>query len=118
MTERAGPICSLHKGVIQGSDWPPGSVLLHTDRLNRNMGGIKSNGPAFEDVTQAAGIYEHLFGQGSRQEFLAEDQHTLRKTNHEKNARVGEQSVVEQSVAALITDLHHRGLLDATIVIG
>jgi uncharacterized protein (DUF1501 family) len=33
------------------------------------------------------------------------------KVNHEKNARV-----TEQSVAALITDLHQRGLLDQTIV--
>ena len=40
------------------------------------------------------------------------DQHTLLKTNHEKNARV-----TEQSVAALITDLHQRGLLDETIVL-
>ena len=34
------------------------------------------------------------------------------KQNHEKNARV-----TEQSVAALITDLHQRGLLDETIVL-
>jgi uncharacterized protein (DUF1501 family) len=40
------------------------------------------------------------------------DQHTLLKTNHEKNARV-----TEQSVAALIKDLHQRGLLDETIVL-
>ena len=40
------------------------------------------------------------------------DQHTLLKTNHEKNARV-----TEQSVAALITDLHQRGLLEETIVL-
>ncbi len=40
------------------------------------------------------------------------DQHTLLKANHEKNARV-----TEQSVAALITDLHQRGLLDETIVL-
>jgi len=40
------------------------------------------------------------------------DQHTHLKMNHEKNARV-----TEQSVAALITDLHQRGLLDETIVL-
>ncbi len=40
------------------------------------------------------------------------DQHTHLKANHEKNARV-----TEQSVAALITDLHQRGLLDETIVL-
>lgn len=40
------------------------------------------------------------------------DQHTHLKLNHEKNARV-----TEQSVAALITDLHQRGLLDETIVL-
>ena len=40
------------------------------------------------------------------------DQHTHLKTNHEKNARV-----TEQSVAALIADLHQRGLLDETIVL-
>lgn len=40
------------------------------------------------------------------------DQHSLLKTNHEKNARV-----TEQSVAALITDLKQRGLLDETIVL-
>ncbi|MCA9112724.1 MAG: DUF1501 domain-containing protein, partial [Planctomycetaceae bacterium] len=40
------------------------------------------------------------------------DQHSQLKTNHEKNARV-----TEQSVAALITDLKQRGLLDETIVI-
>jgi hypothetical protein len=40
------------------------------------------------------------------------DQHTLLKANHEKNARV-----TDQSVAALITDLHQRGLLDETIVL-
>ena len=34
------------------------------------------------------------------------------KVNHEKNARV-----TEQSVAALIADLHQRGLLDETIVL-
>jgi hypothetical protein len=39
------------------------------------------------------------------------DQHGMLKVNHEKNARV-----TEQSVAALITDLHQRGLLDQTIV--
>ncbi len=40
------------------------------------------------------------------------DQHGLLKVNHEKNARV-----TEQSVAALISDLHQRGLLDETIVL-
>ncbi len=40
------------------------------------------------------------------------DQHAQLKTNHEKNARI-----TEQSVAALITDLHQRGLLDETIVL-
>lgn len=39
------------------------------------------------------------------------DQHGLLKKNHEKNARI-----TEQSVAALITDLEQRGLLDETIV--
>ncbi|MCC6509025.1 MAG: DUF1501 domain-containing protein [Pirellulaceae bacterium] len=40
------------------------------------------------------------------------DQHSQLKTNHEKNARV-----TEQSVAALIIDLAQRGLLDETIVL-
>ncbi len=40
------------------------------------------------------------------------DQHGLLKQNHEKNARV-----TEQSVAALIIDLKQRGLLDETIVV-
>jgi uncharacterized protein (DUF1501 family) len=40
------------------------------------------------------------------------DQHGLLKQNHEKNARV-----TDQSVAALITDLDQRGLLDETIVL-
>ncbi len=40
------------------------------------------------------------------------DQHGLIKQNHEKNARV-----TEQSVAALIIDLKQRGLLDETIVV-
>ena len=40
------------------------------------------------------------------------DQHGLLKQNHEKNARI-----TEQSVAALIMDLRQRGLLDETIVI-
>ena len=40
------------------------------------------------------------------------DQHSHIKTNHQKNARV-----TEQSVAALIVDLKQRGLLDETIVI-
>ncbi len=40
------------------------------------------------------------------------DQHGLLKKNHEKNARV-----TDQSVAALITDLEQRGLLDETIVL-
>ncbi len=40
------------------------------------------------------------------------DQHSKLKQNHEKNARV-----TEQSVAALIADLKQRGLLDETIVI-
>ena len=40
------------------------------------------------------------------------DQHSQLKTNHEKNARV-----TEQSVAALIVDLKQRGLLDETIVV-
>lgn len=40
------------------------------------------------------------------------DQHGLLKQNHEKNARV-----TEQSVAALIVDLRQRGLLDETIVL-
>ncbi len=40
------------------------------------------------------------------------DQHGLLKRNHEKNARV-----TEQSVAALIVDLEQRGLLDETIVL-
>jgi len=40
------------------------------------------------------------------------DQHGMLKVNHEKNARV-----TEQSVAALITDLKQRGLLDSTIVL-
>ena len=40
------------------------------------------------------------------------DQHSEIKTNHEKNARI-----TEQSVAALIIDLKQRGLLDETIVV-
>ena len=40
------------------------------------------------------------------------DQHGMLKVNHEKNARV-----TEQSVAALISDLKQRGLLDQTIVL-
>ncbi len=40
------------------------------------------------------------------------DQHGLLKTNHEKNARI-----TDQSVAALILDLDQRGLLDETIVL-
>jgi hypothetical protein len=40
------------------------------------------------------------------------DQHGLLKKNHEKNARI-----TDQSVAALITDLQARGLLDDTIVL-
>jgi hypothetical protein len=40
------------------------------------------------------------------------DQHSQLKKNHEKNARV-----TEQSVAALIVDLEQRGLLDETIVV-
>lgn len=40
------------------------------------------------------------------------DQHGLLKQNHEKNARI-----TEQSVAALITDLKLRGLLDETLVV-
>jgi len=40
------------------------------------------------------------------------DQHGQLKTNHEKNARI-----TDQSVAALITDLHARGLLEDTIVL-
>lgn len=40
------------------------------------------------------------------------DQHSQLKKNHEKNARV-----TEQSVAALIIDLEQRGLLDETIVV-
>ncbi|MFN6053070.1 MAG: DUF1501 domain-containing protein, partial [Planctomycetia bacterium] len=40
------------------------------------------------------------------------DQHGLLKQNHEKNARI-----TEQSVAALILDLEQRGLLDETIVL-
>lgn len=40
------------------------------------------------------------------------DQHGLLKQNHEKNARI-----TEQSVAALVIDLHQRGLLDETIVL-
>lgn len=40
------------------------------------------------------------------------DQHSRIKQNHEKNARV-----TEQSVAALIVDLKQRGLLDETIVV-
>jgi hypothetical protein len=40
------------------------------------------------------------------------DQHGLLKKNHEKNARV-----TEQSVAALIIDLKQRGLLEDTIVV-
>jgi len=40
------------------------------------------------------------------------DQHSKLKVLHEKNARV-----TEQSVAALITDLKQRGLLDDTIVV-
>ena len=40
------------------------------------------------------------------------DQHSHLKTNHEKNARV-----TEQSVAALIIDLAQRGLLEETIVL-
>lgn len=40
------------------------------------------------------------------------DQHGLLKRNHEKNARI-----TEQSVAALIIDLDQRGLLDETIVL-
>lgn len=40
------------------------------------------------------------------------DQHGLLKKNHEKNARI-----TEQSVAALISDLKLRGLLDETLVV-
>jgi hypothetical protein len=40
------------------------------------------------------------------------DQHSHLKQNHEKNARV-----TEQSVAALITDLARRGMLEETIVL-
>ncbi len=40
------------------------------------------------------------------------DQHGLLKINHEKNARI-----TDQSVAALILDLEQRGLLDETIVL-
>lgn len=40
------------------------------------------------------------------------DQHGQIKVNHEKNARI-----TEQSVAALIVDLEQRGLLDETIVL-
>ena len=40
------------------------------------------------------------------------DQHGLLKQNHEKNARI-----TDQSVAALITDLAQRGLLEDTIVL-
>ena len=40
------------------------------------------------------------------------DQHGQLKKNHEKNARI-----TEQSVAALITDLKLRGLLDETLVV-
>ncbi len=40
------------------------------------------------------------------------DQHGKLKQNHEKNARI-----TEQSVAALITDLKQRGLLDETLVV-
>lgn len=40
------------------------------------------------------------------------DQHGLLKQNHEKNARI-----TDQSVAALIVDLEQRGLLDETIVL-
>ncbi|QDT93478.1 DUF1501 domain-containing protein [Gimesia algae] len=40
------------------------------------------------------------------------DQHGLLKRNHEKNARI-----TEQSVAALILDLKRRGLLDETLVV-
>ena len=40
------------------------------------------------------------------------DQHGMLRVNHEKNARV-----TEQSVAALIIDLKRRGLLDQTIVL-
>ncbi len=40
------------------------------------------------------------------------DQHSKLKTNHEKNARI-----TDQSVAALIIDLEQRGLLDETIVL-
>ena len=40
------------------------------------------------------------------------DQHGQLKVNHEKNARI-----TEQSVAALITDLHQRGMLEETIVL-
>lgn len=40
------------------------------------------------------------------------DQHSHLKQNHEKNARI-----TEQSVAALIVDLEQRGLLDETIVL-
>ncbi len=40
------------------------------------------------------------------------DQHSHLKQNHEKNARV-----TEQSVAALISDLEQRGMLDETIVL-
>ncbi len=40
------------------------------------------------------------------------DQHGQLKTNHEKNARI-----TDQSVAALIVDLEQRGLLDETVVL-
>ena len=40
------------------------------------------------------------------------DQHSALKNNHEKNARI-----TDQSVAALIIDLERRGLLDETIVV-
>lgn len=50
--------------LSQGSDWPPESKSLHSDRLKRNLGGILPGGPLFEDVTQVAGLHDKSFGQG------------------------------------------------------
>ncbi len=50
--------------LAQGCDWPPGSDLLHTDRLKRNLGSRNSDVNLFEDVTDFVGVGEQAFGQG------------------------------------------------------
>lgn len=49
--------------LAQGSDWPPGSDSMYSDRLKRNLGNNLSRS-LFEDVTRVAGIHDHSFGQG------------------------------------------------------